>query len=141
MYEPSQPRLAVVMSRISADSWDARVEKARRDAAVLGAISARVKAGAALDEAIRQEVAASRRSWVIRHWASYRREGFEGLIDERVPREPKLAKESGPLIEAARRANATVTVDEVVSLLREQRVRVLPSASTIKKHFARVDGR
>jgi hypothetical protein len=141
MYEPTLPRLAVVKSRISAKSWEARVEAARRDAAVLGAIAARVDAGAALDEAIRQEVPKSRRSWVIRHWGSYRWEGFEGLIDERVPREPRLAKESGPLIEAAREANPKVTVDEVLKILQRQKVQVLPSASTIKTHFARVDGR
>ena len=141
MYEPRRPGLAVVKSRISAESWDARVEAAHRDAAVLGAIGARVEAGAALDEAIRQEVPKSRRSWVIRHWASYRREGFEALIDERVPREPRVAKESGPLIEAAREANPKVTADEVLEILKGQKVQVLPSLSTIKKHFGRVDDR
>jgi hypothetical protein len=141
MYEPTLPRLAVVKSRISVESWEARVEAARRDAAVLGLIAARVDAGATLDEAIRREVPRSRRSWVIRHWGSYRKEGFEGLIDERVPREPRLAKESGPLIEAAREANPKVTVDEVLTILQRQKVQVLPSASTIKTHFARVDGR
>lgn len=141
MYEPSLPRLAVVRSRISSDSWDARVESARQQAAVLAAIATRVDAGTSLDEAIRQEVPTSRRSWVIRHWKSYRRDGFEGLIDERVPREPRLAKECGPLIEAAREANAKVTVEEVLKILQRQKVQVLPSASTIKKHFARVDGR
>ena len=141
MYEPKRPGLAVVKSRISAESWDARVKAAHRGAAVLGAIAARVEAGAALDEAIRQEVRKSRRSWVIRHWASYRREGFEALIDERVPREPRLAKESGPLIEAAREANPKVTADEVLGILKGQKVQVLPSLSTVKKHFARVDDR
>lgn len=141
MYEPTLPRLAVVRSRISAESWEARVAAAREAATVLGAIAARVDAGAALDEGIRQEVAESRRSWVIRHWKSYRREGFEALIDERVPREPKVAKESGPLIEAAREANPKVTVEEVLRILQRQKVRVLPSRSTIKLHFARVDER
>ena len=88
MYEPRAARLAVVKSRISAESWRARVVAAQRGAAVLGVIATRVDAGAALDEAIRQEVPKPRRSWVIRHWASYRRDGFEALIDERVPREP-----------------------------------------------------
>ena len=121
MYEPKRPGLALVKSRISAESWNARVKAARRGAAVLGAIAARVEAGAPLNEAIRQEVRKSRRSWVIRHWASYRREGFEALIDERVPREPRLAKESGPLIEAAREANAKVTSDEVLEILQRQK--------------------
>lgn len=108
---------------------------------MLEGISGRVNAGASLDEAIRQEVPPSRRSWVIRNWAGFRREGFEALIDQRVPREPKVAKESGPLIEAAREANPTVTAEEVLRILQRQRVRVLPSRSTIKTHFSRVDGR
>lgn len=141
MYEPNAPRLAVVKSRISPESWTARVEAARRDAGVLGAIAGRVDAGAKLSEAIRKEVPKARRSWVVRHWQSYRHEGFEALIDERVPREPKVAKESGPLIETAREANPKVTVDEVLEILRRQKVQVLPSPSTIKVHFSRVDGR
>lgn len=83
---------------------------------MLSAIAARVDGGASLDEAIRQEVPKSRRSWVIRNWASYRRLGFEALIDRRVPREPRVAKESGPLIEAARGANPKVTVEEVLRI-------------------------
>src|SRR3974390_1122047 len=141
MYEPNLPRLAVVKSRISLESWQSRVESARRDAVVLGAIAVRVDGGAALDKAIRQEVPKSRRSWVIRHWRSYREQGFEALIDERGPREPKVAKESGPLVEAAREANPKVSVEEVLQILQRQGVGVLPSASTIKKHFARVDER
>ena len=141
MYEPVLPRLLVVKSRISAESWEARVEAARRDAEVLGAIAARVDGGETLDGAIRQEVPRSRRSWVIRHLGSYRKEGFEGLIDERVPREPRLAKECGPLIEAAREANPKVTVEEILGILQRQKIQVLPSASTIKTHFRRVDGR
>lgn len=135
------PRLLVVKSRISAESWEARVEAARRDAVVLGAIAARVDGGETLDGAIREEVPNSRRSWVIRHWGSYLKEGFEGLIDERVPREPRLAKECGPLIEAAREANPRVTIDEVLRILQRQKIQMLPSASTIKVHFRRVDGR
>ena len=86
MHEPSQPRLAMVKSRISPEAWQGRVEAARQGAGVLAAISGRVEAGASLDEAIRQEVPKSRRSWVIRNWAGFRREGFEALIDERAAR-------------------------------------------------------
>jgi hypothetical protein len=140
MFEPSLPRLAMVKSRISAEAWEARVEEARKGAVVLEAIAQRVKGGASLDAAIREEVPKSRRSWVVRHWKSYGREGFEGLIDERVPREPKLAKACGPLIEAARELNPQVSVNAVMEMLRKK-VPVLPSESTIKLHFARVDDR
>jgi len=55
-----------------------------------------------------------------------------------VPREPKVAKECGGLIEAARLANPRITVEEVLKLLQRQHVKVLPSKRTIQKHFARV---
>lgn len=141
MYTPVLPRLAVVRSRISPESWETRVAAARESAAVLKAIADRVAGGELVNHVIRAMLPASRRSWAYRHWPSFRREGFESLIDERVPREPKVAKECGGLIETARRANPRVTVDEVLKLLQEQKVRVLPSRRTIEKHFARVDGR
>lgn len=141
MYEPILPRLAVVRSRISVESWEARVAAAIEGAAVLKEIAARVEKGEHLNQVIEETLPSSRRSWAYRHWPSFQREGFEALIDERVPREPKVAKECGGLIEAARGANPRVTVDEVLKLLVGQKVRVLPSRRTIEKHFARVDGR
>lgn len=130
----------MVRSRISAESWEARVAAARVDQVVLEAIGARVEAGSSLNEAIAAQVPNSRRSWVIRNWPRFRVDGLEALIDARVPREPKVAKESGPLIEAAREANPKVTANEVLEILRKK-VRVLPSVSTIKQAFARVDSR
>lgn len=141
MYEPSLPRLAVVRSRISSESWEARVTQAREGGKLLERVVARVKSGKKLNHAIREVLPASRRSWAIRSLPGFEREGFESLIDERVPREPKVAKECGGLIEAARLANPKITVEEVLKLLQRQRVKVLPSKRTIQKHFARVDGR
>lgn len=117
MYEPSLPRLTVVRSRISEASWEARVAKAREGARLLSELAARVKSGEVLNQAIRELVPAARRSWVIRSMPDFQREGFEALIDQRVPREPKVAKECGGLIEAARLANPRLTVDEGLSLL------------------------
>lgn len=141
MYEPILPRLAVVRSRISPESWAARVAAAIESAEVLKEIAAGVERGELVNQLIQKKLPATRRSWAYRHWAAFQREGFEALIDERVPREPKVAKACGGLIEAARGANPRVTVDEVLKLLEGQKVRVLPSRRTIEKHFARVDGR
>ena len=110
----------MVRSRISAESWEARVAAARVDQVVLEAIGARVEAGSSLNEAIAEQVPKSRRSWVIRNWPRFRVDGLEALIDARVPREPKVAKESGPLIEAAREANPKVTANEVLEILRKK---------------------
>lgn len=141
MYEPTLPKLAMVKTRISAESWMARVETARRGGAVLEAILAREAAGEPLNEAIRQVVSPERRSWVIFRIRRFQQHGLEALIDTRVPREPKVAKQCGPLVEAARLANPKVTVDEVLSQLKSLRTPVLPSERTIRKHFARVDER
>lgn len=131
----------IVKSRISTQSWVARVAKARSGGKVMGAIAQRVDAGEARDRVIRELVPDERRSWVIHHWPSFRRDGWEALIDRRVPREPKLAKDCGPLVEAARAANRKLTPEEALQVLRDQHVRVLPSISTIKVHFRRSDDR
>lgn len=141
MYEPVSARLAMVKTRISASSWEARVAAARAGAIVLEAIVRRTTAGLAQNAAIVAEVPPARRSWVIRHMRRYRAEGFEALIDARVAREPKVARECGPLIEVAREANPRVTVDEATLILRGQGVKVLPSPATIKRFFERVDAR
>lgn len=133
--------MAMVKTRISAASWEARVSAARADEQVLLAIAARVKDGASLNAATKAEVPRARRSWVIRRWPQYRKVGFEALIDARVPRAPEVARECGPLIEAARLANPRITADEVMRVLQQAKVSRLPSLSTIKQSFARVDGR
>ena len=141
VYEPNSPALAVVKSRLSPTSWSARVEAARQGDEVLRRIEARVKQGATLNEATAAELPKSRRSWVMGHWKRWRQEGLEALIDARLPREPTLSRECEAIIQAARQADPTVTVARVLEILKEQRIKVLPSASTIKRHFARVDGR
>src|SRR5574341_1466908 len=141
MYEPISSKLAIVRSRISPESWAARVEAARVGAKVMEAIAARVEGGESLNKALKAVVSKSRRSWVIAHWQAFRREGLEALIDARVPREPALSRSCEGIIQGARAANPKVTVEEVLRILGEQRVPVLPSASTVKLHFARVDAR
>ena len=141
VHEPTLPRLAVVKTRIAPETWEARVSAARLDAKLLEAIARQVDGGASLNQAIRKHVPPSRRSWVVHRWPAFRAEGWESLIDQRVPREPKLAKACGPLIQTARAANPRLTPAEALQLLRDQGVEVLPSFSTIKTHFARVDAR
>ena len=140
-YEPTAPRLVIVKSRLSHGAWVARVEKAQREASIMEKVVARVADGARLDAAIRKEVSASRRSWVIRHWTDFGKLGWEALIDERLPREPKIAKACGQLIESAREANQEIDVDEVLNILRGQKINPLPSPSTIRFHLRRADRR
>lgn len=142
MYEPQCPELQIVRSRISAESWDARTDAARRDEQVMLRIAARVDAGEPLNHAIAAEVEPSRRSWVMRRWRPFRQDGFEALIDSRVPREPEVTRTFEAAIEAARTANPRVTVAQMLAILERQRGRKpLPSSSTIKRVFARVDER
>lgn len=141
VYEPRSPKLVVVKSRISHASWNARVDAAKKDAKVLDRIAKLVGRGESLNKAIREIVPESRRSWVVRNWRAYQRDGLEALIDARLPREQKLSPLCGPIIEAARLANPKVKVDEVLEILQGQRVGALPSRSNIEKHFRRADDR
>jgi len=141
MYEPTSPTLAVVKSRISPEGWDARVEAARRDEAAMVAIKARIEGGSSLNDAIRNAVASSRRSWVVRNWKGYLRDGFEALIDRRTPREPVVSRACAAVVQGARAADPKITVERVLEILRGQKCKDLPSHSTIRLHFARVDAR
>lgn len=131
----------VVKSRISTESWSARVRAARGDEKILKRIARRVDAGDTLNRAIDKVVRPSKRSWVMRRWPKYRERGFEALIDARTPREPKLSTACGGIIQAARQANPSLTVAEMVGILSDQQVEPLPSESTIKREFAKVDRR
>lgn len=107
----------------------------------MGTIAGLVGEGVALNEAIRRSVPKSRRSWVFRHWASFRRDGFEALIDERLPREASTFPAYENLVEVAREANSRVTVEEVLTILEKQGVRVLPTEARVRRCFRRVDAR
>jgi len=107
----------------------------------MDAISKLVAEGVAINEAIRRTVEKSRRSWVFRHWESFKRDGFEALIDERLPREARDSRHGESLVEAARLANPNVTLEEVLKILEDQGVRSLPTEARIRRCFTRVDQR
>lgn len=79
-------------------------------------------------------------SWALRRIPAYREEGFEALIDERTPREPKVSVACRQVVQGARQANAQVTKEQVLEILAKQKIAPLPSDSTLKREFARVDG-
>jgi hypothetical protein len=141
VYEPVAAELVRVKSRISADSWQRRVEQAQRDEVPVRAILAKVADGLSLNDAIAKVLPANRRSWALRHIPAYREHGFEALIDERTPREPKVSGSCAQVVQATREMNPRVTVSEALEVLRKQGISPLPSASTIKREFSRVDER
>lgn len=141
MYEPNDPGLQRVKSRISAASWERRVEQARADEAVIEEILAETRRCGVLNHAIAKVVAAARRSWAIRRVTAYRKRGFEGLIETRVPREPTVSRACREALQAARAANPRLKTSQALAILRHQHVMPLPSESTIKREFARVDER
>jgi hypothetical protein len=141
VYEPISSELVRVRSRISAESWQQRVEKALRDEPPVREILDWVATGLSMNEAIAKVLPANRRSWAIRHIPAYREQGFEALIDERTPREPTVSAACAQAVQAAREANPRVTVSEVLAILHKLRIAPLPSESTIKREFSRVDER
>jgi hypothetical protein len=141
VYEPTAANLVRVKSRISVESWQQRVEQAKRDEALVRAILDKVANGMSLNAAIAKVLPANRRSWALRRIPAYGEQGFEALIDARTPREPKVSGACAQAVQAAREVNPRVTVSEILEVLRKQRISPLPSASTIKREFSRVDER
>lgn len=141
MHEPATPELVRVKSRISADSWRRRVEQAQHDEVVIRKILDAEASGKSLNKAIAKVLPANRRSWARRRIPGYRTEGFEALIDSRMPREPEVSVACRQVVQTAREMNPRVTPNEALELLRKQQISPLPSESTIKREFARVDER
>ena len=126
---------------MTAETWQKRVEQAHADEATIKAILKRVAGGASLNMAVAKELPANRRSWAMRKVPAYRRRGLEVLIDARIPREPKVSTRCREVVQAAREANPRLTTDQALGLLREHEVSPLPSTSTIKREFSKVDER
>jgi hypothetical protein len=135
------PDLQRVKSRLSARSWQRRVTKAKKEEKVLQQILVLVDEGVALNTAISQVVPPSRRSWAIRHLPKYREHGVSALIDRRTPREPQVTLGCRQALQAARAANPKLSVEEALRILREQKITPLPSNTTVKREFSRVDAR
>lgn len=141
MYEPKDPGLQRVKSCISAESWARRITQALADEVVIKQILDEAADCGVLNSAIAKVVPASRRSWAMRRIPAYRARGFEALIEARTPREQTVSKASRNALQAARTANPRVTTTAVLAILQAQHITPLPSDSTIKREFARVDGR
>jgi len=117
------------------------VSEARDDEVLIKRIVRAVERGRPLNTAIARVVPRARRSWAMRRVPAYREHGFEALIDARTPREPTVSNGCRQALQAARAANPRVTTTAVLAILQEQHITPLPSESTIKREFARVDDR
>ena len=140
-YEPKSPKLLRVKSRISAQSWDRRVEEAQAAETLVKRILRRVQRGSSLNGAIEKELPPERRSWAVRRIPAYRRQGFEALIDARTPRAPQLSAACRQAVQRAREANPQVNKAQVLALLQAHGIKPLPTDEVLAREFARVDGR
>jgi len=77
----------------------------------------------------------------VRHWVAYRKHGFEGLIDARLPREPKVSRACREAAQAARAANPKLSLAETLKILQGLHIHPLPSAPTLRVLFRRADSR
>ena len=141
MDEPTSPRLRRLKARISPEAWQGRVKQAELDEVDVRAILGHVERGRSLNAAIAEVLPKSRRSWAMHKIPAYRRDGLEALIDARQPREAQVSRACLQVVQAARMANPTLTVEEAFKVLEDQRINPLPHAATIKREFARVDAR
>jgi hypothetical protein len=139
--EPTTAAMVRVKSRISAETWRQRVEQARRDEVLIRKILAAEIRGFSLNAAIAKVLPRRRRSWALRHLPAYRKHGLEALIDARTPREPGVSVECRQVVQTAREVNPGLTPKAALEILRKQKISPLPSESTIKREFSRVDER
>jgi hypothetical protein len=138
-YDPVSIQLQAVKSRVSAATWRQRVAQARADEVLIQKVLSAEDSCGSLNEALARHLPRSRRSWALRRIPKYREHGFEALIDSRTPREPRMSRLCGQTLQAARSANPSVSVEQALEILREQKITPLPSASTVKREFKRVD--
>jgi len=135
------PDLRRIQSRVTAATWEKRVAQAQAHESVLRQILDRLASGSTQNAAIAAVVPPSRRSWVIRHLPRYREHGLAGLIERRKPREPRISLACRQALQAARKVNPRFSVAAALELLEDLKITPLPSDSTIKREFTRVDGR
>ena len=138
-YEPKSQKLRRVKSRVTAATWYKRVQAAKEDEVVVKRILRRARR-MSLNGAIAKELPPERRSWALRRVPRYRTEGFEALVDHRLPREAKMPLGCQQVIRGARAANAEVTAEQVLEILKGQRHDRLPTCEMIAREFAVVDG-
>jgi hypothetical protein len=138
MCEPTAAELRIVRSRLSTEAWQERVQVAKQDAELLAAVAAHVESGDSLNESIAAVLPPSRRSWAIRHWHRYLDAGWEGLVDRRLPREPRQAQRVREEIEALCADNLKLSLPEAVAALEDAKPkRPLPSPATLKRELSR----
>src|SRR5438094_7443654 len=104
MYETESARLIVVKSRLSPEAWEERVREARKAERTMKAVQRRVERGMSVNKALAESVPPSKQSWGWRKWRAYEAQGWEGLIDGRKGREPKVTTECEDVVIAARLA-------------------------------------
>ncbi len=142
MCEPTRSELVIVKSRVSSESWEERARSARHDAELLAKVEKRFEAGDSLNAAIALVLPKSRRSWAIRHWPRYRESGWEGLVDLRLPREPRESKRIRAKIEALCANNPKLSLPDAVTALEAAKPdRPLPSPATLKRELRRARAR
>jgi hypothetical protein len=141
VYDPTSPLLQRVKSRISEKSWQRRIERARADEAIVKQILSKESRGTSLNSAIASVVPKSRRSWAMRRIPAYRQRGFEALIDGRTPRDQTVSRACRQALQEARTANPRICATDALVVLHAQGITPLPSESTIKREFSRVDDR
>jgi hypothetical protein len=109
------------------------VEDAREREKIVRAILRRVDGGESQNAAIAAVTPPPKRSATLRDLAAYRREGFEGLIDRRTPRDATIAHWIRSAFEVARKANPSISVEGAARIVGQTHGSDVPSGTTIKR--------
>ena len=142
MYEPKLPELVVLKSRLTAKVWQARLRAARAAEKDMKALAAKIDgAGLSFNQAVRETLPESKRSWAVRRWPRWKRHGLDGLFDLREPPKAPMTRACRELVIGARLANPKLPVAEALAVLTAGGIKELPSPSTIKRLFQKADAK
>ncbi len=142
MHTPKLPELVVLKSRLCAEVWAKRERDAQDAETLMEALEAKLEGEAiSFSQAVRETMEASKRSWAVRRWPRWKRDGIEGLFDMRQPPKAPMTRACQDLVTGARLANPGLTLDEALEMLTTAGLERLPSVSTVKRLFRSADDR
>lgn len=142
MFEPKLPELVVLKSRLTAKVWKSRLRAARAAEKEMKALAAKIDGeGLSFNQAVRETMPASKRSWAVRRWPRWKHHGLDGLFDLREPPKAPVTRACQELVTGARLGNPNLTVVEALAVLTAGGIKKLPSPSTVKRLFRQADAK
>ncbi|MCP4120374.1 MAG: helix-turn-helix domain containing protein, partial [Bacteroidetes bacterium] len=131
IYEPKHTKIAEVWKRLSPESREKRLDKAKKRLEIVEALNGRPAGESERAAAIRLDITIERTT-LLRWRKKYEEYGLDGLIDVRIGPNSPVPKEIHTVICTLRRADPSIAVKAIMSHL-EEYYDFKTSGTTIKK--------